>query len=176
MMLNFPVNQRLTTRSPPAIRSRSSAPRDARQRAARCAVGAVPAKPRRARPRLAHRRAAKARVRGVRAGAAHAALRPRHPPAPRADARQRPPAPGARLQPALLAAGHADDPVRRRDRHGRGPRAQGARGDAHAHAKSAEPHGGFTRATKPLLPVVDGKASATRRSTSTRSAAIRAPS
>ncbi len=75
--------------------------------------------------------------RGVRRSSAptrHAALRPRHPPPARADARRRPAAARARLQPDADAAGHAGDPLRRRDRHGRRPRAARAQLRAHADA------------------------------------------
>ena len=71
---------------------------------------------------------------GVRPGEADAALRSRHPASSRADARQRSQEAGARLQPAVLAARHADDAVRRRDRHRRRPAAAGARVRAHADA------------------------------------------
>ena len=47
------------------------------------------------------------RVRRVRPGPGHAALRPRHPPAARADAGRRPAAARARLQPDVHAARHA---------------------------------------------------------------------
>ncbi len=84
-------------------------------------VGPVPPQPRRARSRPPDRGAAPQGVRRVRAGEADAALRSRHPPTPGADARQRSQEAGAGLQPAVLAAGHADDAVRRRDRHRRRP-------------------------------------------------------
>ena len=73
-------------------------------------------------------------VRGVRAEQGDAALRPRHPPAAGADARQRSPAARAGVQPAVHAAGHADAAVRRRDRHRRRPVAARARVRAHADA------------------------------------------
>ena len=76
----------------------------------------------------------RAGLRGVRPGQEHAALRPRHPPPADADAGQRPPPAGAGVQPAVLAAGHADDAVRRRDRHRRRPVAAGARVRPHADA------------------------------------------
>jgi maltose alpha-D-glucosyltransferase/alpha-amylase len=57
------------------------------------------------------------------AAEADAVVRPRHPTAADADARQQPPAAGARLQPVVLAARDADDAVRRRNRHGRQPAA-----------------------------------------------------
>src|SRR5829696_7764747 len=91
------------------------------------AMGAVPAQSRRARPRAPDRRAAPDRVRRLRAGRRHAALRARHPPPPRADARRRPAPHRARLQPDVHAARDAGDPLRRRARHGRrsqAPRAQ----------------------------------------------------
>ena len=64
----------------------------------------------------------------------HAALRPRHPPPAGADAGRRPAAARTRLQPDVHAAGHAGDPLRRRDRHGRQSRSARAqlRADADA--------------------------------------------
>ena len=94
----------------------------------------LPAQPRRARSRPADRGAAPEGLRRVRPDEGHAALRPRHPPAARADARQRSAPPRARLQPAVHAARHADAAVRRRDRHGRRPVAARARMRAHADA------------------------------------------
>ena len=73
-------------------------------------------------------------VRGVRPGEADAALRSRHQAPPRADARQRSQEARARLQPAVLAARHADDAGRRRDRHRRRPAPARARVRAHADA------------------------------------------
>ena len=67
-------------------------------------------------------------------GQGHAALRPRHPPPARADARRRSPPPRARLQPDVHAAGHAGHPLRRRDRHGRRPAPARAQLRAHADA------------------------------------------
>jgi maltose alpha-D-glucosyltransferase/alpha-amylase len=52
----------------------------------------------------------------------------------RADARRRPAARGARLQPLVHAAGHARDPLRRRNRNGRRPAPAGAQLRAHADA------------------------------------------
>ena len=83
--------------------------------------------------RLTERQRAE-RVRRVRARGADAALRSRHPPAPRADAGQRSPPHRAGEQPAVHAAGHADHPLRRRDRHGRQPRSAGTLLGAHADA------------------------------------------
>src|ERR1041385_6547725 len=100
------------------------------------AVGHVPAQPRRARPRAPHRRAARERVQGVRARKEHAALRPRHPAAPRADARGRPPPHRARLQPDVHAARHAGAALRRRARHGRQPRIARTQLRAHPDRKS----------------------------------------
>ena len=63
------------------------------------------------------------RVRGDGPDEDDAALRPRHPAPAGADARRRSPPARARLQPAVHAAGHAGDPLRRRARHGRRPAA-----------------------------------------------------
>ena len=73
-------------------------------------------------------------VRGIRARQGHAALRPRHPPAARADAGRRPPAARARLQPDVHAAGNAGDPLWRRARDGRRPHPARAQLRAHADA------------------------------------------
>ena len=62
----------------------------------------------------------------------HADLRPRHPPARGVDARRRRPAAADGVVADALAARDAGDPLRRRDRHGRGPRARGPDGGAHA--------------------------------------------
>ena len=78
--------------------------------------------------------AAGARLRGVRPGKGDAALRPRHPPPARADARQRSAASRAGVQPVVHAAGHADAAVRRRDWHRRRPDAARARKRADADA------------------------------------------
>ena len=85
------------------------------------AVGHLPAQPRRARPRPAHRRAAAAGLRRLRPRPVDAALRARHPAPAGTDAGRRPPPARARLQPDVHPAGHARDPLRRRDRDGRRP-------------------------------------------------------
>ena len=111
-------------------------------------------------------------TRSPRAG--HAALRPRHPPAARADARQRPPPAGAGLQPAVHPARHAGAPLRRRDRHGRRPVAARARTRPHADAVDGRPERRLLDAPRsPCGRSIDGRPStATRRSTSRRSGAI----
>ena len=87
------------------------------------AVGALPAQPRRARPRPADRRAARRRSSSG-SGPSRAmqlydrGIRRRLAPMLGDRAPDR-----ARLQPAVLAARDARPPLRRRDRHGRGPRA-----------------------------------------------------
>ena len=63
-----------------------------------------------------------------------AALRARHPAAAGAHAGRRPPAAGARLQPAVHAARDAGHPLRRRNRHGRRSVAAGAQLRAHPDA------------------------------------------
>ena len=98
-------------------------------------------------------------VRGIRAGQGHAALRPRHPPPPRADAERRPAPARARLQPDVHAC--------------RAPRSSAtATRSAWATISSlperncartpmqwsTEPHGGFTSARKAVLPVICGGA------------------
>ena len=99
------------------------------------AVGHVPAQPRRARSRPAAPTTQRQRVFAAFAPEnRHAALRSRHPPPPRADARRRPAAPRAGLQPAVHAARHAGHPLRRRDRHGRRPSTARAQLRAHADA------------------------------------------
>ena len=76
---------------------------------------------------------AEAGVRRVRSGAVDAALRARDQTPAGTDARRRrPTAPGT--QPRPLAPRHARDPLRRRDRDGRRPPAQGPGGDPHADA------------------------------------------
>ena len=113
-------------------------------------------------------------LRGVRAGEGHAALRPRHPPAARADARQRSPPARARVQPAVHAAGHADAAVRRRDRHRRRPVAAGARVRANADAVVV---GDRTAASRPPTARAAGRSpirfTAISASTSKRSGATR---
>ena len=91
---------RREARAPTSSRSSTRHPADPRQ----LPVGAVPAQPRRADPRDGDRRGARLHVRGVRQGPAHAA-QPRHPPAPRAAARQRPRRDRARARDPVLAAG-----------------------------------------------------------------------
>src|SRR5262249_35717307 len=65
--------------------------------------------------------------------AGDAALRARDPPAARADARRSAAAPAC-PQPRALAARDAGAAVRRRDRDGRGPPAEGTERDPHADA------------------------------------------
>ena len=65
-----------------------------------------------------------------------AALRPRHPPAAGADARQRSAPHRDGLRPAVQPARHAGHPLRRRDRHGRGPAAP--RAQRHPHPDAVE--------------------------------------
>ena len=102
--------------------------------AARQRLGDVPAQPRRADARQARRGRARRRVRRLRARGGHADLRPRDPPPRRLDARRRRPAAADGVVADAVAARHAGDPLRRRDRHGRGPRARGPDGGAHADA------------------------------------------
>ena len=94
MMFNFQVNQNLfyalaAADTRPLVKALD---RD-RAAARHFAMGHVPAQPRRARSRPPHAEAAPARVRRVRTRDGHAALRPRHPPPPRADAHGDRPAP-----------------------------------------------------------------------------------
>ncbi len=65
-----------------------------------------------------------------------AALRARDPPPAGADARQRPPPDRDGVRPAVQPARHAGHPLRRRDRHGRGPLP--ARAQRHPHADAVE--------------------------------------
>ena len=81
-------------------------------------VGAVPPQPRRADARDGDRRRARLHVSGLRDRSADADQR-RHPPAAGAADGEQPPPHRADEQPAVLAAGHAGDLLRRRDRHGR---------------------------------------------------------
>ena len=81
-------------------------------------VGHVPPEPRRAHARDGDRRGAGLHVPGVRQRSA-GADQPGHPPAARAADGQQPPAHRADERAALLAAGHADRVLRRRDRDGR---------------------------------------------------------
>ena len=136
MMLNFPVNQRLFyALATGDIKPLVKALEDTYRRPHAAQWVQLPAQPRRARPRTADRRRS-ARRSSTAFGPTkrHAALRPRHPPAARADARQRSAPARARVQPAVHAARHADAAVRRRDRHGRRPVAAGARVRADADA------------------------------------------
>ena len=165
MMLNFPVNQRLFYAL--ATGDHRSADQGARGHAppaAERAVGAVSPQPRRARSRPPDARAAAEGVRRVRAREADAALRSRDQAAAGADARQRSPAARARVQPAVLAARHADDAVRRRDRHRRRPAAAGAGVRANADAVDGRP----ARRLLARAPKSCGRSSATR-CTATRS-------
>src|SRR5439155_1270641 len=77
----------------------------------------------------------------VRAGGADAHLRPRHPPPRGLDARRRRSAPAHGVVPDVLAAGLAGRALRRRDRHGRGPRHRGPHERAHPDAVGARPRG-----------------------------------
>ena len=91
MMFNFQVNQHLfyalaAADTGPLVKAMKAT----KPRPATAQWAPVPAQSRRARPRPPDRRAAPDRVRRLRAGPGHAALRARHPPAPRADARRRP--------------------------------------------------------------------------------------
>ena len=152
----------------PAARGR--APRH-EEAAPDCAMGQLPAKPRRARPRAARRRRPRARVRRVREGRVDASVRPRHPAAAGADARRPPPA-RARVQPRPLLPGNAGAALRRRDRHGREPPAAGALGDPHADAVVGRSETAASR----LPSTSSGRSStaartASRRSTSSRSGA-----
>ena len=89
---------------------------------ARLWLGDVPAQPRRAHPGQARRDGARRGLRRLRARRGHADLRSRDPPAGRVDARRRRAAAAdgvvAHDEPARIAG----DPLRRRDRDGRGPR------------------------------------------------------
>ena len=90
MAFHFPVMPRMfmalrREEAAPIVEILEQTPRDPRQ----LPVGAVPAQPRRADARDGHRRGARLHVRRVRPGPADEAQR-RHPPAPRAAARQRP--------------------------------------------------------------------------------------
>ena len=121
----------------------------------------------------ADRRAAPGGVRALRARGGHAALRPRHPPAAGADA-GRPAAGGAGLEPPLLAARHAGDPLRRRDRDGRRPQPDERDAVRTPMQWSDEPNGGLLHARRrPFHPVIDGGVWATSASTWRRSAATR---
>ena len=135
MLFNFILNQRtfLALARGEVGADPAGARRDARA-AGVVPVGDVPAQPRRGRPRPPRRPRARRGVRRVRAGAGHAALRAGHPPPPRPDARQRPAAHRDGLRPAVQPARHARHPLRRRDRHGRGPVAARAQRDPHADA------------------------------------------
>ena len=101
-------------------------------------VGPVPAQPRRADARDGGRRGARLHVRGVRQGSAHAHQR-RHPPAPRAAARQRARRDRARARDPLLAARQPRPLLRRRDRHGRQRLPRRSRRRAHADALDGRP-------------------------------------
>src|SRR3954464_8081920 len=106
---------------------------------ARRRLGDLPAQPRRAHARQARAGRARRGLRGLRAAGGHADLRPRDPPPGRLDAGRRRPAPAPGVVAAVLAAGHAGDALRRRGRHGRGPRARGP--DERAHADALGPRG-----------------------------------
>ncbi len=97
------------------------------------AVGDLPAQPRRADARDGDGRGTRLHVQGLRRGPA-GAHQPRHPPSPRAAARQRPAADRADERPAAVAAGHAGHLLRRRDRHGRQHLPRRPRRRAHADA------------------------------------------
>ena len=110
MMLNFWVNQRLFYAL--ATGDIAAAARRARattyERPHGGAVGQLPAQPRRARSRPADAgRSAQRVFAAFGPDKRDAALRPRHPPPARADARQRPAPDRAGVQPAVHAAGHA---------------------------------------------------------------------
>ena len=111
---------------------------DPRQRA----VGALPAQPRRADARDGHRRGARLHVRRVREGPADEA-QPRHPPPPRAAARQRPRRDRADARDPLLAARLAGPLLRGRDRHGRQRLPRRPRRRAHADAVDGRPQRGL---------------------------------
>ena len=68
-----------------------------------------------------------------------AALRPRAEAAPADDARQRPAPDPDGVQPDVLAPGHADDLLRRGDRHGGGPRRRWPDGGPHPDAVEPRP-------------------------------------
>ena len=72
---------------------------------------------------------------------------------------QRPPPARAGLQPAVLAARHADDAVRRRDRHRRRPVAAGARVRPHADAVDRPSSTAASRSADEVVrPVIDDEA------------------
>src|SRR5438874_678006 len=97
-------------------------------------MGSFPAQSRRARSRTLDRGRTADCVRRLWPKEGDAALRPRHPPPPRADARRRSAAARTRLQPVVHIARDAGHPVRRRDRHGRRSQSAGAQLRAHADA------------------------------------------
>ena len=124
------------SRAATRARSRTSSAGCPCRRATR--AGDLPAQPRRAHARQARAGRARRGLRGLRAAGGHADLRPRIAAEP-LDARRRRSAAAHGLVAALLAAGHARDALRRRDRHGRGPRARGP--DERAHADALGPRG-----------------------------------
>ena len=98
----------------------------------------VPAQPRRADAGDGDRRGARLHVPGLRPRPARAD-QPGHPPPARAAAEQRSPPDRADERPAVLAARHAGDLLRRRDRHGRQHLPGRSQRRAHAHAVVGRP-------------------------------------
>ena len=139
MAFHFPVMPRMfmavrREEATPIYEILEQTPRDPRQ----LPVGPVPAQPRRADARDGHRRGARLHVRGVRQGPADEA-QPRHPPAARAAARQRPRRDRADARDPVLAARLAGPLLRRRDRDGRQRLPRRPRRRAHADAVDGRP-------------------------------------
>ena len=158
MMFNFWVNQHLFyALASGDARPLAKALEQTRKRPAHGAVGELPAQPRRARPRPAHRRAARSMVfEEFGPEQDDAALRSRHPPAARPDARGDRAPPRARVQPAVHAAGHAGaSATATRSAWATTCGSRSATAVRTPMQWSTEPHGGFTRAEKPVLPVID---------------------
>ena len=122
MLFAFRLNEALMVALARQEGGRSRRPVHPAAAATKRVVGNLPAQPRRGRPVPAERGGAGRRVRGLRPRGRAPALRPRHPATPGTDDGRRPAPPADGLQPPVHDARHARAAVRRRDRHGRGPR------------------------------------------------------
>ncbi len=118
-------------------------------------VGAVPPQPRRADARDGHRRRARLHVSRVHTGPP-GAHQPRHSPAPRPAARQRPQAHRADERVAVLAPRHARPLLRRRDRDGRQHLSGRSQRRAHADAVERRPQRRLL-ARQPAAPLSAGR-------------------
>ena len=105
-------------------------------------VGDVPAQSRRADAGDGDRRRARLHVSRVRAGPQYA-HQPRHPPPSGAAAGERPPPHRTDERAAVLAARHAGDLLRRRNRHGRQHLSGRPQRRPHAHAVERRPQRGI---------------------------------